>query len=72
MDAEVLKGIAVDGGGYILANGRIIKAPPQGPYNQLVLAIVKQINSSGHLNGIPANRMHQEFMEAELFKINRK
>ena len=36
---DLLGGVAVDGGGYVVVNGRVIKVPPRGPARALVESV---------------------------------
>lgn len=38
--AEIVFGVAEDGGGYVIINGHIIKVPPRGPVFEIVQALV--------------------------------
>jgi len=65
IDVEVLKAIAVDGGGYIIVKGRIIKVPPRGPYDKVVHAIAK-ILSSGWKEGDDNSRPIRETEKSKI------
>ena len=38
--AEILAGVAEDGGGYVIINGHIYKIPPRGPEREIVQALI--------------------------------
>lgn len=42
---QLFGGIAVDGGGWILINGKIVKVPPRGPATKLLEIVVNYLNT---------------------------
>lgn len=43
--ADVFGGVSVDGGGFVVVNGRVIKVPPRGPEKAMIEALASYLES---------------------------
>lgn len=52
--AQLLGGVAVDGGGWLILNGRIVPIPPRSPVMSLAEAIASYVTAEANLSGLAA------------------
>ncbi len=66
--AQVFGGIAVDGGGFIIVNGRIIPIPPRGPAYDLVEQVVRYLEVGTGTTGVDTSRTAKRQALAEVVR----